>query len=96
MMSAIVLITVIGGVRRRSLLRFRPDARVGLLHHHLAEVDPDEVILEDVVIEHVLGGFAEVDDPFGQRLVASRRKPCSARRPNRSRGYHRRCRRYGW
>ena len=67
MMSAIVAIAVIGGVRRRRALRLFPDARVRLLHHHLAEIDADEVVLENVVIEHVLGGFAEVDDPFRQR-----------------------------
>ena len=65
-MSAIVSIAVIGGVRRRRALRFFPNARVRLLHHHLAEIDADEIVLENVVIEHVFGGFAEIDDPFGQ------------------------------
>ena len=40
---------------------------IGLLDHLLAEVDADQVVLEDVVVEHVLGRFAEVDDPLGQR-----------------------------
>ena len=38
---------------------------IGLLHHLLAEIDADQVVLEDIVVEHVLGGFAEIDDPFG-------------------------------
>ena len=41
-----------------------PHAGIGLLHHLLAEVDADQVVLEDVVVEHVLGCFAEVDDPL--------------------------------
>ena len=61
------LVTVIGRVRGRRALRFFPDARVGFLHHHFAEVDPDEVVLENVVIEHVLGCFAEIDDPLRER-----------------------------
>ena len=40
-------------------------ARVGLLDHLLAEVDADQVVLEDVVVEHVFGRFAQVDDPLG-------------------------------
>src|SRR5262249_8613694 len=36
----------------------------GLLDHRLAEIDADEVLLEDVVVEHVLGGLAEVGDPL--------------------------------
>ena len=30
----------------------------------IAEIDADEIVLEDVVVEHVLGSFAEVDDPL--------------------------------
>ena len=37
-------------------------AGVRLGHHLLAEVHADEVLLEDVVVEHVLGGLAQVDD----------------------------------
>ena len=54
-------------VRRSGLYRLLPDAGVGLLHHLFAEVHADQVVLEDVVVEHVLGGFAQVDDPFGNR-----------------------------
>ena len=49
----------------RRFLRLGPDAGIGLLHHLLAEVHAHQVVLEDVVVEHVLGGFAEIDDPFG-------------------------------
>ncbi len=45
---------------------FSQTLRVCLLHHHLAEVDADEVVLENVVIEHVFGGFTEIHDPLGQ------------------------------
>ena len=48
------------------MLRLLPHARIGFLHHLFAEVDADEVVLEDVVVEHVFGCFAEVDDPLGQ------------------------------
>ena len=48
----------------------RPDAGVGLLHHLLAEVDADQVVLEDVVVEHVLGGLAEIDDPLGHAAAS--------------------------
>ena len=40
--------------------------RVGLFDHPLAEVHPDQVLLVQVVVEHVLGGFGQVDDPLGQ------------------------------
>ena len=69
-MSAIVLIAVEAGVGRLGLLGLWPDAGVGLLDHLLAEVDADQVVLEDVVVEHVLGGFAQVDDPFGHAPAA--------------------------
>ena len=48
----------------RRLLGFREDAGVRFLDHLLAEVHSHEVVLEDVVVEHVLGGFTEVHDPF--------------------------------
>ena len=54
-------------VRRPGVLRLGEHARVGLLDHPLAVVDPDQVLLEDVVVEHVLGGLAEVDDPLAER-----------------------------
>ena len=53
------------GVRAPRLFRFRPHPGIGFLHHLLAEVHADQVVLKDIVVEHVLGGFAEVDDPLG-------------------------------
>ena len=38
--------------------------RVGLSDHLLAKINSDQVILKQVVVEHVLGRFAEVDNPF--------------------------------
>jgi len=60
-------VAVLVCVGRGSGLGFIPNTRVGLLHHLLAEVDADEVVLKDVVVKHILGRFAEVDDPLGQR-----------------------------
>ena len=65
-MSAMVLIAVLVGVGTGFALGFLPHAGIGLLHHLLAEVHAHQVVLEDVVVEHVLGCFAEVDDPLAQ------------------------------
>ncbi len=58
-------ITMLGRVRRFPGLGFLPHARVGLAHHLFAEVHADQVVLEDVVVEHVFGRLAQVDDPLG-------------------------------
>ncbi len=73
-MSAMVLIAVLISIGRSSRLGLGPDPGVGLLHHLLAKVHAHQVVLEDVVIEHVLGGFAQVDDPLsqGRRFHAKR------------------------
>ena len=52
------------GVRGLRVLRLGEHAGVGLGDHLLAEVHADQVLLEDVVVEHVFGGLAEVDDPL--------------------------------
>ena len=52
------------GVRCLGVLGFGQHARVGLGDHLLAEVDADQVLLEDVVVEHVFRGLAEIDDPL--------------------------------
>ena len=54
------------GVRGGGLLGLGQYGGVGFLDHLLAEVHADEVVLEDIVVEHVLGCLAQVDDPFGQ------------------------------
>ena len=59
-------VAVLVGVGRFLFLRLAPQAGIGLLHHLLAEVDADQVVLKDVVVEHVLGGLAEIDDPLAQ------------------------------
>jgi hypothetical protein len=53
-------------VRGGRPLRLVPDLGVGLLDHLLAEVHADQIFLEEAVVEHVLGGLAEVDDPLAQ------------------------------
>jgi hypothetical protein len=52
------------GVRRGRRSAFGQHAGIGLLHHLLAEIDAHQVVLEDVVVEHVFGGLAQVDDPL--------------------------------
>src|ERR1700730_605533 len=52
------------GSRCRGLLGLRQYARIRLLHHLLAEVHADQVVLKDVVIEHVFGGLTEIYDPL--------------------------------
>ena len=57
-------VSVLVGVRAIRLLGFGQHAGIGLLHHLLAEVHTHQVVLKDVVVEHVLGGLAKVDDPL--------------------------------
>ena len=52
------------GVRRLRVLGLGQHAGIGLGHHLLAVVHADQVLLEDVVVEHVFRGLAEVDDPL--------------------------------
>lgn len=59
-------VAVVGGVRGLGALREFEDAGVGLPDHPLAVVHADQVLLEDVVVEHVLGGLAGVDDPLAE------------------------------
>ena len=51
-------------VRRLGVLGLGQYAGIGLGHHLLAVVHADQVLLEDVVVEHVLRGLAEVDQPL--------------------------------
>ncbi len=60
------LVPVRVGVRGSRPLRLGEHARIGLGDHLLAEVHADQVLLEDVVVEHVFRGLAEVDDPFAE------------------------------
>ena len=59
-------VPVLGRVRRLGAVGQLEHAGVGLGDHPLAEVHPDQVLLEDVVVEHVLRGLAQVDDPFAE------------------------------
>ena len=59
-------IPVQGGMRGVRSLRAVPYGRIGFAHHLFAEIDADQIFLEQVVVEHELGGFAEIDDPVGQ------------------------------
>ena len=67
MMSAMVLKWCLSALGAGGLLGLGPHGRIGFLHHLLAEIHADKVVLEDVVIEHVLGGLAEIDDPLAKR-----------------------------
>ena len=66
-MSAMVQKTVVLRVGRLGSLRFFPNARVGVFHHHLAVIHADEIFLEDAMIEHVFGCLTEIHDPFTER-----------------------------
>ena len=55
------------GVRGIGPLGLREHAGIGLSNHPLTEIDADEIVLKEVVVEHVLGRFAEVDDPVSKR-----------------------------
>ena len=55
-------VAVVGGVRGLGAVGLLEHTGVGLGDHLLAEVHADQVLLEDVVVEHVLGGLTEVDD----------------------------------
>ena len=59
-------VAVLGRVRRLGRVGAFEHAGVGLRDHPLAVVDADQVLLEDVVVEHVLGGLAEVDHPLAE------------------------------
>src|SRR6202046_3405378 len=53
------------GMRRQFCFSPRQEARIRFPYHLLAEVHADEIVLKYVVVEHVLGGFAQIHDPFG-------------------------------
>jgi hypothetical protein len=53
--------------RRRRLLRRRQQRRVGLLDHLLAEVDVGHAIVEDRVVEYVVGRLREVERKITKR-----------------------------
>ena len=59
-------VAVVAGVGGLGVVGLLQHPRVGLLDHALAVVDPDQVLLEDVVVEHVLGRLAQVDDPLAE------------------------------
>ena len=55
------------GVRRQLLLGLLQQRRVRLLDHLLAEVDVAHAVVEDRVVEHVVGGLGEVEGEVAQR-----------------------------
>src|SRR5947209_20263555 len=57
---------MLGGMGSFRLLRFGKHARIRLAYHLLTEVHADQVLLEDVVVEHVLSGFTQVNNPVTQ------------------------------
>ena len=62
-------------------LRLLPDAGIRLLDHLLAKIHADQVVLKNVVVEHVFGRLTQIDDPFGHR-----RRPDAERHILRIRG----------
>ena len=75
--GAVAVVALVGSP---GVFRLGQDAGVGFGHHLFAVVHADEVFLEDVVVEHVLGGLAEIHDPLAQvrRLHAVRHVLCVA------------------
>ena len=61
------LVTVHAGLRRLGPVGLFQHPGIGLRDHPLAEIDADQVLLKDVVVEHVFRGLAEVDDPLTER-----------------------------
>src|SRR5215831_5587822 len=60
-------ISVDTGMRGFFALRSVPHTWIGFFDHLLAEIHADQVVLENVVVEHVLRGLTEVQDPFAER-----------------------------
>lgn len=60
-------ITVIARMLGLGVLRFYPNSRIGLLHHLLAIVHADQIVLEKIVVKHVFSGFTEIYNPIGER-----------------------------
>ncbi len=61
------LVAVLSCMGRFGPVGLLQHAGVRLGHHLLAEVDPDQVLLEDVVVEHVLGRLTQIHDLLAQR-----------------------------
>jgi len=59
-------VTVHIGVGRLGILGLGEHTWIGFGDHLFAVVHPDQVLLEDVVVEHVFRGLAEVDQPLAQ------------------------------
>ena len=64
------LVPVVACVRGLGTVCLFKHTGIGLGDHLLAEVHADEVLLEDVVVEHELGGLAQVDDLLAERRGA--------------------------
>ena len=58
-------VAVLLRMRRLGFRRLFPHTRIGLLDHHFAEIDSDQIVLKDVMVEHVLGSLAQIDNPLG-------------------------------
>ena len=55
------------GVGSFSCISLLKHSWIGLFDHLLAEVNADQVLLEDIVVEHVFRRFTQVDDPLTER-----------------------------
>src|SRR5215469_13712248 len=58
-------IPMVGGMWCVRGFGFLPNAGISFPHHFLAKIDPHQIVLENVVVEHVLGGFTQIQNPFG-------------------------------
>src|SRR5687767_3150680 len=57
-------IAVIGRMFCLSVLSFCPNSRISFLDHLLAIVNTNQVVLENIVVEHVFSGLTEIYDPI--------------------------------
>src|SRR5579884_2821139 len=57
-------ISVVGSVWGFSALCLLKHTGIRLTHHLLAEVNTNQILLEDVVVEHVLCGLAQIENPL--------------------------------
>ncbi len=59
-------IAVISRVRSRRIIGLFEYGRIGLFHHLLTIVNADQILLEDIVVEHVFRCLTQINNPFSE------------------------------
>jgi hypothetical protein len=57
-------IAVVCGMRGLGFGGLFPNSGIRRADHFFAKIHCDQIFLENAVIEHILSGFPEIDDPF--------------------------------